>query len=215
VNLPNPLSPDRFVDVPDAGARLARVLVPVDFSVCTLETLRYAKALAEKVDADVDVLHVIQLSPGRNEAAMLRPGLIRTMSEGARQELKKLAGILWESEVGATVSVRVREGRAHEVILREACATNASLIIMGTRNRSWLSGLPRRNTVKRVIQNSPCPVMVLRTGLTGSGANRNSRNGSSFMEGHYRVAHALRGLGEPGVNVLELNLVLDSMSSSK
>ena len=215
MNLPNPLSPDRFVDVPDAGARLARVLVPVDFSVCTLETLRYAKALAEKVDADVDVLHVIQLSPGRNEAAMLRPGLIRTMSEGARQELKKLVGILWESEVEATVSVRVREGRAHEVILREACATNASLIIMGTRNRSWLSGLLRRNTVKRVIQNSPCPVMVLRTGLTGSGANRNSRNGSSFMEGHYRVAHALRGLGEPGVNVLELNLVLDSMSSSK
>jgi nucleotide-binding universal stress UspA family protein len=203
------------VDVPDADARVARVLVPVDFSVCTLETLRYAKALAEKFDAVVDVLHVIQLSLGRNEAAMLRPGLIRTMSEGARQELKKLVGILWESEVEATVSVRVREGRAHEVILREACSTNASLIIMGTRNRSWLSGLLRRNTVKRVIQNSPCPVMVLRTGLMGSGANRNSRNGSSFMEGHYRVAHALRGLGEPGVNVLELNLVLDSMSSSK
>ena len=211
MNPPNPLPPDRSVDVPDADARVARVLVPVDFSVCTLETLRYAKALAEKFDAVVDVLHVIQTSLGRNEAAMLRPGLIRTMSEGARQELKKLVGILWESEVEATVSVRVREGRAHEVILREACSTNASLIIMGTRNRSWLSGLLRRNTVKRVIQNSPCPVMVLRTGLTGSGANRNSRNGSSFMEGHYRVAHALRGLGEPGVNVLELNLALDSL----
>jgi nucleotide-binding universal stress UspA family protein len=169
------------VDVPDAGARVARVLVPVDFSVCTLETLRYAKALAEKSDAGVDVLHVIQLSLGRNEAAMPHPGLIRTMSEGARQELKKLVGILWESEVEATVSVRVREGRAHEVILREACSTNASLIIMGMRDRSWLSGLLRRHTVKRVIQNSPCPVMVLRAGLTGSRANRNSRNGSSFI----------------------------------
>jgi nucleotide-binding universal stress UspA family protein len=181
VNLPNPLPPDRSVDVPDAGARVARVLVPVDFSVCTLETLRYAKALAEKSDAGVDVLHVIQLSLGRNEAAMPHPGLIRTMSEGARQELKKLVGILWESEVEATVSVRVREGRAHEVILREACSTNASLIIMGMRDRSWLSGLLRRHTVKRVIQNSPCPVMVLRAGLTGSRANRNSRNGSSFI----------------------------------
>jgi nucleotide-binding universal stress UspA family protein len=167
------------VDVPDAGARVARVLVPVDFSVCTLETLRYAKALAEKFDAVVDVLHVIQPSPGRNEAAMPHPDLIRTMSEGARQELKKLVGILWESEVEASVSVR--EGRAHEEILREACSTNATLIIMGTRNRSWLSGLLRRNTVKRVIQNSPCPVMVLRAGLTGSGVNRNSRNGSSFI----------------------------------
>ena len=169
------------MDVPDAGARVARVLVPVDFSVCTLETLRYAKALAEKFDAVVDVLHVIQPSPGRNEAAMPHPDLIRTMSEGARQELKKLVGILWESEVVAMVSVLVCEGRAHEEILREACSTNATLIIMGTRNRSWLSGLLRRNTVKRVIQNSPCPVMVLRAGLTGSGVNRNSRNGSSFI----------------------------------
>ena len=166
------------MDVPDADARVARVLVPVDFSVCTLETLRYAKALAEKSDAVVDVLHVIQPNLGRDEAAMPRPGLIRTMSEGARQELKRLVAILWESEFKATVSVRVREGRAHEVILREACSTNASLIIMGTRNRSWLSRLLRRNTVKRVIQNSPCPVMVLRAGITGSGVNRNSRNGS-------------------------------------
>jgi nucleotide-binding universal stress UspA family protein len=199
------------VDVTNADARVARVLVPVDFSVCTLETLHYAKALAEKFDAVVDVLHVIQTNPGRDEAAMPRPDLIRTMSEGAHQELKRLVGILWESEVKATVSVRVHEGRAHEVILREARSTNASLIIMGTRDRSWLSGLLRRNTVKRVIQNSPCPVMVLRAGLTGSGANRNPRNGSTFMEGHYRVARALRGFGEPGVNVLKLNLALDQL----
>jgi nucleotide-binding universal stress UspA family protein len=155
------------VDVPDADARVTRVLAPVDFSVCTLETLRYAKALAEKTGAVVDVLHVIQPDLGQAEAAVPHPDLPRTMSEGAYRELKKLVGILWENELKATVSVRVREGRAHEVILREAASTNATLIIMGTRNRSWLSGLLRRNTVKRVIQNSPCPVMVLRTGLTG------------------------------------------------
>jgi nucleotide-binding universal stress UspA family protein len=160
------------LDVPDADARVARVLVPVDFSVCTLETLRYAKALAEKFDAVVDVLHVIQPNLGRDEAVMPRLDLIRTMSEGAHRELNRLVGILWESEVEATISVRVREGCAHEVILREACSTNAALIIMGTRDRSWLSGLRRRNTVKRVVQNSPCPVMVLRAGTTGCKESR-------------------------------------------
>src|SRR5208337_4290968 len=125
---------DWSAGVPDAGARVTRVLVPVDFSVCTLETLRYAKALAEKSGAVVDVLHVIQPNLGRDEAALLHPDLIRTISEGVHRELKKLVAILWESEVKATVSVRVREGRAHEVILREAGSTHASLIIMGTRN---------------------------------------------------------------------------------
>jgi hypothetical protein len=59
---------------------------------------------------------------------------------------------------------------------------------MGTRDRSWLSGLLRRNTVKRVIQNSPCPVMVLRAGITGSGVTRNSRNGSSFIRAITKIA---------------------------
>lgn len=189
MNLPNPLPPDWSAGVPDAGARVTRVLVPVDFSVCTLETLRYAKALAEKSGAVVDVLHVIQPNLGRDEAALLHPDLIRTISEGVHRELKKLVAILWESEVKATVSVRVREGRAHEVILREAGSTHASLIIMGTRNRSWLSGLLRRNTVKRVVQNSPCPVMVLRAGLTGCKEYRRNPKTNS--------------------NILMLNLVLD------
>jgi len=168
------------VDVPDADARVTRVLAPVDFSVCTLATLRYAKALAEKFGAVVDVLHVMQLNPGRNETALPQSDLIRTMSEGAHRELKKLVGILWGHEAGAMVSVRVREGCAPEVILREARSTDASLIVMGTRDRSWLSGLWRRNTVKRVIQGSPCPVMVLRAGVANPVGNRNSRSVSSF-----------------------------------
>jgi nucleotide-binding universal stress UspA family protein len=146
-----------------------RVLVPVDFSVCTLETLRYAKALVEKSGMVVDVLHVVQPSYGRNEAAMPGASLIHTMIESARQELKKLVGSLWANEVKAAVSVRVREGRADEVILREASSTNASLIIMGMRDRSWLSRLLRRHTVKHVLQNAPCPVMVLRSGMTVPG----------------------------------------------
>lgn len=164
----SPSQPANVISLRLESINFKRVMVPVDFSVCTLETLRYARALAEKFDAVVDVLHVLQVNPGRNEAALPHPDSIRSMSEGAYQELKRLVEILWESEAKATVSVRVCEGRTDEVILREADSTNAALIVMGTRNRSWLSGLRRRHTVKRVMQNTPCPVMVLRTGMTGS-----------------------------------------------
>jgi len=166
MNTPKPSQPANGVSIRLDDVNFQRVLVPVDFSVCTLETLRYAKALVEKSGVVVDVLHVVQPSYGRNEVAMLGPGLIRTVVEGARHELKKLVGILWANEPRVAVSIRVREGRADEVILHEADTTHASLIIMGMRNRSWLSGLLRRHTVKRVIQNAPCPVMVLRSGMT-------------------------------------------------
>jgi len=166
MNMPTPLKVANGTALRLDDVNFQRVLVPVDFSVGTLETLRYAKTLLGKTGGVVDVLHVVQPSYGRNEAAMPGAGLIRTMIEGARQELKRLVGILWTDEVKAPVSIRIREGRADEVILREASSTNASLIIMGVRHRSWLSGLLRRHTVKHVIQNSPCPVMVLRSGMT-------------------------------------------------
>jgi hypothetical protein len=53
--------------LPDANIK--RVLVPVDFSACTLDTLCYAAALARPFDAVVDVLHVIQ--PNLRQVSLL------------------------------------------------------------------------------------------------------------------------------------------------
>src|ERR1017187_10050164 len=98
MNTPNPPKPANGIGLRFDDVNFKRVLVPVDFSVCTLETLRYAKALVEKSGLVVDVLHVIQPSLGRHEAAVSGPGLIRTVVEGARQELKRLVGVLWANE---------------------------------------------------------------------------------------------------------------------
>jgi nucleotide-binding universal stress UspA family protein len=171
---------------PPAGLNFKRILVPVDFSVCTLETLRYAKTLAERFNAIVDVLHVIQHGQGRQEEALSLPGLIRTLSDGARQELQRLVGILRAGDGATAFSSRVREGCAHEVILHEATATNAALIIMGTRNRSWFSGWLRHHTVKHVIQNAPCPVLVLRAGITNAklpGLGNTAMSAAAFFGG--------------------------------
>jgi nucleotide-binding universal stress UspA family protein len=155
MNTFSPLNVTTGVSLRLADMNFTRVLVPVDFSVCTLETLSYAKTLAEKFNVVVDVLHVIQPSPGRPESAMPGTSLFRTLIEGTRLELKKLVGILWTNEALSAVSIRVLEGRADEVILREADTTHAALIIMGMRHRSWMSRLLRRHTVKHVRGDPP------------------------------------------------------------
>jgi nucleotide-binding universal stress UspA family protein len=146
----------RFDDLP-----VTRVLVPVDFSAGTIETLRYAREFATKFGAAIEVLHIIPNDNriSRQEPDQPRAGLIRAMRDGAREELKKLVSLLWENEIEATV--KVREGIVYEVILREAVAINAALIVMGTGEQSGLFGWFGRNTVRRVIQNSPCPVLVV------------------------------------------------------
>jgi nucleotide-binding universal stress UspA family protein len=178
MNMLNPTGHADQVSLRLSGVNFKRVLAPVDFSVCSLETLRYAKAFADKFGAMVNILHIVEPGFCQDGPAVQRPSLIhtQTISEPARQELKKLVGILWKNEMDA--AVRVREGRPHEGILREACEINAELIIMGTCRHRWLTGLLRRNTVKRVIQKSPCPVMVLRTGMASSGTTGQDK--SSF-----------------------------------
>ena len=57
MNAPNPSKPANGIGLRFDDVNFKRVLVPVDFSVCTLETLRYAKALVEKYRrADLDAV---------------------------------------------------------------------------------------------------------------------------------------------------------------
>ena len=143
-----------------AGLRIKRLLVPVDFSVCTLATLQYAGAVAQSFHAAVHLLHVVPVNISRDEESAAGVALRRTMSAAAQKELTKLAEILWAGEINAMVTVR--EGRPDDVILQEAGELGVDLIVMGKRDRSWLSRLFRRQTVRHVLQQAQCPVVVVR-----------------------------------------------------
>lgn len=150
------------------GLRIERVLVPVDFSVCTLATLQYAGAVAQRFHAVVSLLHVIPANVSRKEDDAASETLIRTVSAAAQRELHQLAEIAWAGEIIATIIIR--EGRPDDVILQEARDLNPDLIIMGKRGHSWSSRLFRHNTVRHVLQQAPCPVIVLQAGVKASTA---------------------------------------------
>ncbi|HTY87825.1 MAG TPA: universal stress protein [Candidatus Acidoferrum sp.] len=142
------------------GLQIKQLLVPVDFSVCTLATLQYAGALAQSFQGVIHLLHVVPVNVSRAEENAAGVALRRTMSEAAQRELAKLAEILWVGEISATITVR--EGRSDDVILQEAGKLGVDLIVMGKRERSWLSRLFRRQTVRHVLQQTQCPVVVVR-----------------------------------------------------
>jgi len=158
-------------DAPLNQIGIQRILVPVDFSVCTAETLCYASAFAKQFGATIHLLHVVQLNIAGEERGIPRTGLIRQMGDAARSALQKLVQVLWDGEIPAMITIR--EGRPSEVILREARDSNADLIVIGTSNRSWLSRVLRRNTVVRMVREAPCPVLVIRTGTFQNSAPSN------------------------------------------
>ena len=150
---------------PPAGwsdAHKCRVLVPIDLSSSTTKLLSYGESIAARFDAVVRVLHVVQLSIVGEERGVPREALLRGLAEDARRELYKLIARFWVSDLAVTI--RVREGRPREAIVREALESNAGMIIMGARNRTGLPRLLRRSTLGWVIRNAPCPVLAVRLG---------------------------------------------------
>jgi nucleotide-binding universal stress UspA family protein len=147
---------DRFTEDP----RFERVLVPVDLSTGTLSVLNHACTLACR-GSIVRVLHAVHLNIIGEERGIARTKLIRELHEAARKELGRLINSLWVSETPAMVIIR--DGHPKDVILQEARASQADLIVMGARERVGWRRLLSCRTAENVIRHAPCPVLVVRT----------------------------------------------------
>ena len=78
--------------------------------------------------------------------------------EKAVSELKDLA----ESE-GRYIKARLEEGDIHKKIVEVAEEENCDLIIMGAKKRNGIKKLFGDNVVKKVIDNSTCPVLLVKS----------------------------------------------------
>jgi universal stress protein A len=142
---------------------LHRILVPTDFSMHSLNALKYAAAFADKFKAELYLLHVAQdlslflpdaisgtppyLPPTEQMLAAIRESLDRL----AREQLDKL-----------TVHRLVREGAPFYEIITCAKENNVDLIIMGTHGRGLLAHVLMGSVAERVVRKAPCPVLTVR-----------------------------------------------------
>jgi nucleotide-binding universal stress UspA family protein len=148
------------VDPSNAGVRFQRVLVPVDLSPGTLSILHRARDMAGP-GAILLVLHAVQLNIVGEERGIARRALIRELHEAAREELGRLLNSLWASETPA--AIMIREGRPKDIILQEAGASQADLIVMGAHPHAGWRRFFHGNTSAYVMSHAPCPVLVVRT----------------------------------------------------
>jgi nucleotide-binding universal stress UspA family protein len=141
---------------------ITRILVPTDFSADADAAFRYALVLARKFDAPVHLLHVVEdpLAAGvwsseiyTAEIAGLQVNLVRDAEQRLRGSVPVDAG---------TVSTEVRTGNAAKQIIETARATNADLIVMGTRGRTGVAHVIMGSVAERVVRLAPCPVLTLR-----------------------------------------------------
>src|SRR6266404_9085854 len=66
-----PVEPTEQTAVPLPIFNLKKILVPVDFSECSIKALLYATALAKQFGAELTLMNVVELYPASPEMIML------------------------------------------------------------------------------------------------------------------------------------------------
>lgn len=135
------------------ASRIARVLVPTDFSVCSMWALRYAEEMARRFGAEILLLHVDQSLAPYSELAEARQAAVR-------KEIEELATLLRDRGVPARGVLR--SGGFAEEILKAAGAEHADLIAMGTHGRTGLAHVLMGSVAESVVRQSSCPVLTVR-----------------------------------------------------
>lgn len=140
--------------------KLKTILVPVDFSESSRKALHYAVSFARQFNAEILLLHSVELPSPPPETILTKPGLIDADAQNAAD--KRLSE--WRKQIGSSTAVKVaaRTGKPTTQIVEEAKRSHADLIVMGTHGRTGLSHLLIGSTAEQVVRHAPCPVMVVR-----------------------------------------------------
>ena len=142
---------------------LKKILVPTDFGEAADAALTYARALAQRFHASIEVLHVAD-----DVAARMFAGEMYVPSEAQKDiELaarRQLDERVIDNDVDPiTITALIVTSTAPAgTIVQHAKDTNVDLIIMGTHGRGAVAHLLMGSVAERVVRLAPCPVLVVR-----------------------------------------------------
>lgn len=144
---------------PAPGAIMIRnILVPVDFSTPSLDSLEYAVHLAKGLGAHLVLLHVVE--PAHMDWDLTR------MEEGARRRSSWedwLAELVEDVQsLGLSATYDVRGGLPPDSILAGALRHQCDLIVMGTHGRQGRDRANVGSVAEAVLKQTTCPVLTVK-----------------------------------------------------
>jgi nucleotide-binding universal stress UspA family protein len=140
----------------------SKILVPLDGSTTAEKVLPYARHLAGRFKAPVELLAIVDIA----EAAAHMPSekarfFDSMMEEAARYYTGYLRGIATTFK-GDDVRCSVERGQPEEVIIEKAAADPTMLVTMATHGRSGLNRFLLGSVAEKVLRGSVNPLLLVR-----------------------------------------------------
>jgi len=195
---------------------IKRILAATDFDADGDAAVDYACNLAERLGAELHLLHVVPKSLFPNRAAGETDRL-----QAAHQGLGRLPSRMTRSTL--MIIRKTCEGAPADEILRYAEENGIDLIALGTHGRNGLAHFVAGSVAEKFIRAAPCPVVIVRQSMTqlqddpAAGAESNSADESPRPRSLGQVADSNRALEllERAMSARATDVHIDPISSEE
>ena len=142
---------------------IKRILYPIDFSECSYQVLPYVLNVAEKYDAEIYLLYV--LDDLRQFAGMHVPHTsISNFVEQAMVESEKMLDKICDEHLQSCPNFQRRlvMGDPRVEILKMVKSEKIDLVIIGSHSRRGLERIIFGSVAEYVVKNAPVPVLTVK-----------------------------------------------------
>ncbi|MEP7295273.1 MAG: universal stress protein [Burkholderiales bacterium] len=147
-----------------------RILVPIDGSDTAARGLAEAVKLAKLTGAQLRLLHVVDelsFALGASEGLTFTGDVLNLLREGGAAVLAGAAATV--RAAGLQVDTVLKDsfaGRVSDLVVAEAAAWPADLIVLGTHGRRGVGRLFMGSDAESIVRSAHTPVLLLRGGAT-------------------------------------------------
>jgi nucleotide-binding universal stress UspA family protein len=147
-----------------------RMLVPVDFSDCSLNAFEYGALIAQRSKISMTLLHVLEPVSYGLDFTLPHVAQHESIKTAVTKRLSELASAL--TAVGLTSDFLISGGLPVDSVLNMARAQSIDMIVMGTHGRRGLSHTLFGSVAEAILRRSSCPVLTVRSVKLPEGYHR-------------------------------------------
>ncbi|MFT5165736.1 MAG: nucleotide-binding universal stress UspA family protein [Saprospiraceae bacterium] len=148
---------------------MKNILFPTDFSKAAKNAFVYALKVAEKMNAQITILHVNQMpvlevegNPYPADIERIQESLEMEEMEAYKNGLTALKAIAKELGLETIPLQHIMEyGKVQQTIIKVADEYDIDFIVMGTKGTGWLKEVFFGSNTGEVLEHANCPVLAV------------------------------------------------------
>lgn len=139
-----------------------KILIPIDFSACSVKALKVAAQLAADWKAKLVVMNACQKPVAYSDASVTAYSrdLIREAESNARMAFERVSESVKELK-GLKHTFVVKHAFPQDAIISLAIMEEVDLVVMGTTGASGIKGILMGSNTYTVAKNVECPLLAI------------------------------------------------------